>query len=418
MFADDSFRLTTPVRNLSTVDASATNGRRPLLSNVGVVALVDKPWSMQWMPEHQILSRLSRYFHVVWVNPASDWRSAIARRPWSLGGSTTRPLSNPAFAVYAPEIWLPQVWRYDWLDKWLVVTRARRARALLARAGCTRFVITLWSPAFDRALATDGFDLSCYHVTDEYTFAEDDPPVPAGEARLIANVDHVFVVSPALLEKKGGINAHTEFIPNGVDYEAHAREGPEPADIAAIPHPRIGYAGWIKKQLDWELLRQLSPRHPEWSFVFVGEPKLVPEMAPVVKQLASLPNVHFLGGKTTEELARYPQHFDVCIMPYRQNGYTKYIFPMKLNEYLASGRPTVGTRIRSLEPYSDVVILASTLDEWESAITQALSPETSSALSRAARCAVAQRHDWKLLTRRMAGSIAERLGLELPGTDA
>jgi glycosyltransferase involved in cell wall biosynthesis len=391
----------------------ADAGSRPLLSRVGVVALVDKRWSTRWMPEHQILSRLSRYFHVVWVNPARDWRTAITGPPWSFGGAT-RPLPTSAFSLYEPEIWLPQCWRYDWLGKWLVDTRVRRARALLARAGCDRFVINLWSPHFARTLATGGFDLSCYHITDEYTYADDDPPVPVGEAHLIASVDHVFVVSPALLEKKGGINAHTELIPNGVDYEAYARETPEPDDLAAIPHPRIGYTGWIKKQLDWDLLRHLIPRHPEWSFVFVGESKLVPEIAPVVKQLASLSNVHFLGGKSSDELARYPQHFDVCIMPYRQDGYTKYIFPVKLNEYLASGRPTVGTRIRSLESYADVVILATTLDEWEGAISRALSQETDSALSRAARSAVARRHDWELLTRRVAGSIAERLGFELP----
>jgi glycosyltransferase involved in cell wall biosynthesis len=417
MLADDVFAPAATVRTHPTVEAGDTTGRLPLLPQVGIVALVDKPWSTRWMPEHQILSRLSRYFHVVWVNPARDWRRAIAGPPWSLGG-TTRPLPTPAFSLYDPEIWLPQIWRYDWLGKWLIGTRVRRARALLARAGCDRFVINLWSPSFERALATGGFDLSCYHVTDEYTFADDDPPLPAGEARLLARVDHVFVVSPALLEKKGGINAHTEFIPNGVDYEAHARETPEPADIAAIPHPRIGYTGWIKTQLDWDLLRQLIQRHRQWSFVFVGEPKMVPEITSTVEQLASLPNVHFLGGKSSNELARYPQHFDVCIMPYRQNGYTKYIFPLKLNEYLASGRPTVGTRIRSLELYADVVILATTLDEWEGAISRALSPETGSPLSSAARSAVARRHDWELLTRRVAGSIAERLGLELPAPDA
>ena len=55
-----------------------------------------------------------------------------------------------------------------------------------------------------------------------------------------------------------------------------------------------------------------------------------------------------------------------------------------------------------------------TLDEWETAIFRALSHDTGSALSREARCEVARRHDWELLTRRVAGSIAERLGLELP----
>lgn len=47
-------------------------------------------------------------------------------------------------------------------------------------------------------------------------------------------------------------------------------------------------------------------------------------------------------------------------MPYRVNDYTKYIYPMKLHEYLAGGRPTVGSRIRSLEDFAGIVDLAMT----------------------------------------------------------
>jgi glycosyltransferase involved in cell wall biosynthesis len=380
---------------------------------VGVVALVDKHWGPFWMTEHQLLSRLARYFHVVWIDPARSWRTALARRPWSVGG-VRRPLPLPGFVLYEPEIWLPQRYRRDWLGRQLFDARLRRARGLLARAGCQEFVLHLWSPGLEQALTAPRFDLRCYHITDEYTFADEDLPLTTPEARLIASVDQVYVVSPALLEKKGGINPHTELVPNGVDYAAYAAEAPEPDDMAGIPRPRVGYSGWIKKQLDWELLDQLTQRRPDWSFVLVGERNVVPEMAPVLGRLASRSNVHFLGGKRSHELARYPQHFDVCLMPYRQNGYTKYIFPLKLHEYLASGRPTVGSRIRSLVPYAGVVALATTLDEWEAAITEALRPGTRRDGRRAAGRAVAREHDWARLAHRVASSMARRLGLQLP----
>jgi len=58
-----------------------------------------------------------------------------------------------------------------------------------------------------------------------------------------------------------------------------------------------------------------------------------------VASLARQPNVHFLGGKRIGELPGYTQHLDVCAMYYALNDYTKFIYPLKLHEYLATGRP-------------------------------------------------------------------------------
>jgi glycosyltransferase involved in cell wall biosynthesis len=255
-------------------------------------------------------------------------------------------------------------------------------------------------------------DLSCYHIDDEYTFSVVDVPVPEREARLIARVDQVFIHSPALLEKKGKINPHVSFAPNGVDFCSYARPVPEPADIAGIPHPRIGYSGHIKKQLDWPLLLDLTARHPDWSFVFVGAPNNHPEIAAYIEQLSQRPNVRFLGSKTVQELAAYPQHFDVCIMPYRRDDYTKYIYPLKLHEYLASGRPVVGTPIESLEPFRDVVRLAENTSQWSTAIAESLCSPANTDEQRGARQTLARRHDWEILVRRIADTMASRLGPE------
>jgi len=144
--------------------------------------------------------------------------------------------------------------------------------------------------------------------------------------------------------------------------------------LARIPRPRIGYTGYIKKQLDWQLLRHLTAQHPKWHFVFVGPKSPHPEISTILEEVAGRPNVHFLGAKTTQELAAYPQHFDVCIMPYRVNDYTKYIYPLKLHEYLASGRPVVATPIRSLEEYCNVLTLAAAPNNGRSGSRKPCSP--------------------------------------------
>jgi glycosyltransferase involved in cell wall biosynthesis len=379
----------------------------PYVPQVGVVAMVPYRWSNIWQPCNHVLTRLARYFHVVWVNPAHQWSDALLNRE---ALSVPAHDAGPGFAVYQPEFWLPDVYRPRALARWVFRQRLAHAREMLLRRGCSKIVLYLWRPQFGDAMTSMPFDLSCYHIDDEYSFSPVDIPIPESEKRLIAQAGQVFIHSPALLEKKGNINPHTAFVPNGVDFQSYAQPVPEPADIAEIPHPRIGYSGHIKKQLDWPLLLDLTARHPEWSFVFVGAPNRHPEIVAHIDQLSRRPNVRFLGSKSVQELATYPQHFDVCLMPYARNDYTKYIYPLKLHEYLASGRPVVGAPIASLEPFRHLVKLPETSEQWSAAIAESLGPVANSTEQRTKRQAAAKQHDWEILVRQIAETMSLRLG--------
>lgn len=385
--------------------------QEPLIPNIGVCALVPDQWNGNWQPRHYVLTRLAHYFHIVWVSPAPEWR--VLLKGW---GSPTSQLRDsvqpPGFIVHEPELWLPKLYRPEWLARLTFNMRVRRARRLLIERGCQKIILYLWRADFADALLAAPFDLSCYHIDDEYSFSDSELPLDEGEKRLMQQVDQVFIHSQGLLERKGGINPHTSLVPNGVDYKAYAEISTEPLDIMSILHPRIGYTGTIKRQLDWRLLLHLSIQHPEWSFVFIGPQAPHPDIREPIEELSRRTNVHFLGAKSVHELTAYPQHFDVCIMPYQVNDYTKYIYPLKLHEYLASGSPTVGARIRSLEEFTDVVALANTQDEWSASITEALNPTANAPERRTIRQAVARQHDWNLLVLRIAKIMAGRLGQE------
>jgi glycosyltransferase involved in cell wall biosynthesis len=379
----------------------------PLLPEAGVVALVPYRWSQVWQPCNHILTRLARYFHVVWVNPAQNWSDAFL----NISNLRVPPHdAGPGFSVYQAPAWLPALYRPGGLAEWASRKRLAQARERLVRCGCKKIILYIWRPEFAAALDSMPFDLSCYHIDDEYSFSTVDLPNSEQEARLIARVGQVFIHSPALLEKKGKINPNTTFAPNGVDFHSYAQSVPEPADIASVPHPRIGYSGHIKKQLNWPLILELTARHREWSFVFVGAPNRHPEIVGYLNELSRCPNVHFLGAKTVQQLATYPQHFDVCVMPYRLDDYTKYIYPLKLHEYLASGRPVVGAPIDSLLSFRDVVRLPETPGQWSEAIAESLAPPANSNEVRASRQALARRHDWSTLVRHIAATLASRLG--------
>ncbi|NJN70769.1 MAG: glycosyltransferase family 1 protein, partial [Nitrospira sp.] len=268
---------------------------RPLFSDIGVVAFVPEEWGGPWLSRHQVLTRLSKYFQVAWAEPARRARELFHGSQKPVNRAHRLEAFPEGFVLYQPERWLPWFGQPDWLASWTAAERGRRAAALLRRRGCKTIIFYLWRPYFDRVLESGSYDLSCYHIVDEYSFSPTELPLTDQEVHLIKRVDQVFIHSPALLERKGHFNPHTLLVPNGVDYQAFATQQEEPADLKEIPHPRIGYIGVIKSQLDLRLLLRLATCHVEWSFVFAGPKNSLGMDAPLVDELSGLPNVHFLG---------------------------------------------------------------------------------------------------------------------------
>ncbi len=386
----------------------------PLIPDVGIVALVPERWGGMWLSRHQILTRLSSYFHVVWQNPARPWRRILKSRPPRNVDPTKPP--RIGFAIYEPGRWLPRVDRSGRVARALERRRLMQARRMLEDAGCRKIVLYLWLPDFAAALDLMPHDVSCYHIVDEYTFSETEQPVSVQERNLIERADQVIVHSPALREKKGNLNPHTEFMTNGVDYAAFAEPLAEPADLAAIPRPRIGYVGRVKSQMDWQTLAGIARSRPDWSLVFVGPVGHMGKWEEEGTRLFGLPNVHHLGNKSVGEVPAYIQHMDVCLLCYALTGYTKFIFPLKLHEYLAAGRPVVGSDIRSLHDFSSVVRIAHGPEDWCAAIEASLQPEENSPARMEERRCVARQYDWNAIAHRVAGLLCERLGPEYQRT--
>lgn len=379
---------------------------------IGVIALVPDTWKSVWMPRHQILSRLAGTFDVAWIDPAENWREHwLPGRPRFAEAQRFVEIA-PAFSVMTSGRRWPDVLRPAWLRTMLTKGRLRAARHYLVQRGARQIVLYLWRPEFAPAIDLVEHDASCYHIDDEYSFSEVDLPNPGPETELIRRVNQVIVHSRRLLEKKGAINPNTALVPNGVDYETFATPRAEPFDLSGIGRPRIGYVGVIKKQLDLGLLLRLARAASEWNFVMVGPIGTVTGKEQVLAGLQALPNVHFLGEKPVDALSSYTQHMDVCLMCYEANDYTKYIYPLKLHEYLASGRPAVAAPIDSVLEHGDVVALAQTDSEWIAAIEQALQPQAEG--QRRARQDRAWNYDWNKLANQVAALILQRIK---PGPD-
>jgi glycosyltransferase involved in cell wall biosynthesis len=127
-----------------------------------------------------------------------------------------------------------------------------------------------------------------------------------------------------------------------------ARPAQAPDDLARIPRPYLGFIGSLEDRLDWELMNRISQAFPRASVVVVGrvgEPVAEPWWAECARFLAR-PNVHALGWRPQDALARYYQAFDVCLIPYRMDHpFNRACNPTKIMDAMGSGRPIVATAI-------------------------------------------------------------------------
>ncbi|HEY0026276.1 MAG TPA: UDP-galactopyranose mutase [Allosphingosinicella sp.] len=224
---------------------------------------------------------------------------------------------------------------------------------------------------FSRHVEAESVVYDCMDELANFRFAP--PQLLSLEQELIDSADVVFTGGYSLYEAKKDRHPNIHPFPSSVDrgHFAQARAtDAQPDDQAPIGRPRLGFYGVIDERMDLELIAAVADAHPEWSIVMVG---------PVVKiDPADLPlraNIHYLGGKTYEQLPVYLGGWDVALMPFAINDSTRFISPTKTPEYLAGGRPVVSTPITDvIRHYGDMdaVFVADGAQAFVTACEQAL----------------------------------------------
>lgn len=157
------------------------------------------------------------------------------------------------------------------------------------------------------------------------------------------------------------------FVDHGVDVPALQRAAlSEPADLASLPHPRVGFVGGLDRHtFDAELFAQVAKQLENVHFALIGGSTFEPA------ELAAK-NVTLLGRRPLEEVGSYMGHCDVLIMPWNNNDWIRSCNPIKLKEYLAVGKPIVSTPFAELDNYSGLIQVACDAGRFANAIERAL----------------------------------------------
>jgi glycosyltransferase involved in cell wall biosynthesis len=194
------------------------------------------------------------------------------------------------------------------------------------------------------------------------------------EKELFQRADIVFTGGHNLYKAKRPQHSNIYPIPSSIDKDHFSKarlEITDPVDQANIPHPRIGFYGVVDERFNLQLLQEIATAQPEWHFVVIG---------PVVKidpdTLPRKENIHYLGGKSYDQLPEYLGGWDIAMMPFALNASTQYISPTKTPEYLAGGKQVISTSITDVvDPYgkAGLVYIADNAADFVKAATIALS---------------------------------------------
>jgi len=152
----------------------------------------------------------------------------------------------------------------------------------------------------------------CMDELSAFKFAS--PLLKEKEKELFHKADIVFTGGYSLFEAKKHLHKAIYPFPSSIDKEHFSRariSSKDPQDQVNIAHPRIGYSGVLDERMDVELIEKVAGEKPEWQFVFIG---------PVVKidpaSLPALKNIHYLGGKSYNDLPLYLSGWDIAIIPF------------------------------------------------------------------------------------------------------
>jgi glycosyltransferase involved in cell wall biosynthesis len=337
-----------------------------------------------WTNKQHIASRLAaRGFRVLYVESIGLRRPGMnptdLARIWNRLCRAVRPIGEVQTNLWVlSPLTIPAV-HAPWLEHLVNVRPLQiRIKAWLRRTGGGAPIVWTYHPymlAVSGALSPAAI---VYHCVDDLSAVPgiDGPAFVQAERELLSRCDQVFTTSPVLQERCAAIApGRTDYFGNVADiahFGAAREDGPIPPELDAIPRPRLAYLGVLSDfKVDFALVERAAALRPDWHFVFIGDER-EGQHSQALARLRSYANVHCLGWRPYSELPRYLRGIDVALLPSLINDYTRAMFPMKFFEYLAAGRPVVGTRLPALAEFATLYRQADTPQTMIEAISAAI----------------------------------------------
>ncbi len=348
-----------------------------------------------WRRGQHVAAHLSKDHPVLYIDPI-HWTD----------DETEYPRAGMSYSVDYPNvsnliIHLPATYRGD--DK---LVRQECRRLLAETLAQTPLAGHFDAPVqwFDDAAAASIFGGQVNSRAVVYTCLDAEP-----DTNLLSLADVVFAGSKEIqktIVAQGRADSH--LTPNGVQVKHFLRAAKGyrmavPHDINFVPRPMLVYFGTIDERIDFPLIHALAENNDAWSIVMVGPIEgVVPEHLPRRR------NIFWIGRRPYGEIPDYAFAAHVCIAPFIVSEATKYQRPIKIGEYLMSGRPVVSTALPEVQrDFADVVAIADSHAGFIEACHKGVHEQDEKMIERGKRRMAAQ--GWPKLVASMDETISQAL---------
>lgn len=308
---------------------------------------------------------------VLWVNtigtrpPRLD-RATARRALGKLSGWFLPKTRSPSSAQSTPhpEVVAPKMWPSfrsrpaRWVNQRLLV-RALAGRLKALENPVVLTTLPLVADLVERLPPARWI----YYCVDDFSVwpGYDGETMGRMEACLVPQMDACIAVSDTLARHLKQLGTEATLLTHGVDLAGW--QSPPfhntslPAELAGVAGPILLFWGVIDRRLDMEIVRHLAT-HSGATVVLVG-PREDPD-----PELDRLANVVLRPPVAFDRLPHLAQAADVLIMPYADAPVTRAMQPLKMKEYLATGRPAVVRQLPSTLPWADALDVAATPAEF------------------------------------------------------
>ena len=339
------------------------------------VLVFSDDWGRHPSSCQHLVRRLAPKHQVVWVNtigmrrPALDW--ATLSRGLGKIAQWFGPKKELETKDANPRVLNPRMW------PWFSGRVGRKLNRFLLTRQLAPVLRSLDSPVVAITTVPIVADLADMLAVDRWVYyCVDDfskwPGLDQGvidrmEEQLVRRADVLIAVSENLQERLAQWGRTSTLLTHGVDLEhwKPASRGPA-ASLAEFERPLVLFWGLIDWRMDLDFLRRLATDMHGGTIVLVG-PRSDPRPS-----MGSIPRVIHIPGVSYDELPRLAEQAAVLVMPYRDGPGTRELQPLKLKEYLATGKPVVVRDLPANRVWADASDLASTPEEFSRLVLQRL----------------------------------------------
>ena len=229
------------------------------------------------------------------------------------------------------------------------------------------------------------------------------------EPKLVKLVDYVIGTSYSIYEDKKVINPNCKCIHNVGDFEHFAKPNSSlkiDENWMKDTRCKVLFTGVIDNyKTDLEtILKVAEDKIDSHIFVFVGPNRIA--NSNLEQQIDNAENIKMLGYREYEEVPVYLSHADILWLPYLKSSHTERVFPLKIFEYLASGKPVIARNLSSIQEYNAYLNTYENFTGLKELLSSILSNDTPD--KKKQRIKIASENTWESRLNKILDFIGEK----------